>query len=240
MLTQSLIDTFNQYFVVEFVNTDKHREDMYRLRYEVYVDEFKFAKPEKYPDGLEKDEFDDISSACIVYHIPTGEPAACIRLVPGYDCSQLPVEKYVGYSIDPTILGDLNTNRSILAEISRLAVSKKFRRREKEHLTPVGFHDGEECRTYPLISVACFMACIILADIIKAENNIASMEPFLPRLIKRSGMFFEQIGKPVDYHGCRATYLIHKQQVLDNLSPESKVLIEHMQHDMLSQMMVIF
>ncbi len=240
MLTQSLIDAFNTYFTVEIACKPNHYEDMYKLRYDVYIDEFGFDAKENYPNQLESDEFDDISTACIIYHIPTNTPAACVRLVPGYDCTQLPIEKFVGYSLDPTILKDLNEHRYTLAEISRLAVSKQFRRRDKEHLSPMGYYNEDDERTYPLISVACFLACVIIADIINTENNIASMEPFLPRLVKRSGMVFEQIGPAVDYHGNRATYLIHKQQVLDQLSQESKHMIDQMQHDMLAQMLTIY
>jgi hypothetical protein len=30
------------------------------------------------------------------------------------------------------------------------------------------------------------------------------MEPFMPRLLKRSGLFFHRLGRNMDYHGLRA------------------------------------
>lgn len=239
MLTQDLIDCFNKFFVMELVKTDKQREDMQRLRYDVYIDEFKFANSEDYPDKLEHDEYDDISPACIIYHISTNKPAACVRLVPAAMCKHLPIEQHVGDSIDTGVLEKLNFDRSILAEISRLAVARDFRRRDKENLTPVGYSDGEG-RTYPMITVALFLACIVLADIINSENNIASMEPFLPRLIKRSGITFKQIGRPVDYHGIRSAYLVHKSDVINTLQAETRQLVEQIRHDFLSQMLMIY
>lgn len=239
MLTTEQIDNFTKYFRVEFVNTEQQRLDMQHLRYEVYIEEFGFDDVAKFPDMLEYDEYDDFASACIIYHIPTNTPAACVRLIPALECSQLPVEKYIAHSLDKSIMVSLNADRSNLGEISRLAVSKKFRRRPKESLSPAGWSTGEE-RSYPLLSVACFMACIILADVLHIENNIASMEPFLPRLIQRSGPKFTEIGSLVEYHGARSTYLVYKQEVLDNLSEVCKQFLADIEADVLQQIMCIY
>ena len=239
MLTESQVENFIKYFRVEFVNTEQQRRDAQRLRYQVYIEEFGFDEASKYPDHLEKDEYDDIASGIIIYHIATNEPAACVRLIPASECKELPVEHFIGSSLRQDIMQSLNDHRTNLGEISRLAVSSLFRRRPKENLSPVGWSHDEE-RSYPLLSVACFMACIILADALEIENNIASMEPFLPRLIQRSGPHFTEIGSLVDYHGARSTYLVYKQEVLDSMNAVSKRFMLDIQADIVQQIMCIF
>lgn len=218
MLNETLVKKFNQYFRVELVTTDKHYEDMFKLRHDVYIEEFKYQDEKEFSNGLEKDEFDDISTACVIYHIATGKPAACVRLIPGKKCDYLPIEKYMIDILDNDVIKGLNKNRSSLAEVSRLAVSREFRRRGKEALSPVGYHDENEEITYPLLSVACFLSCIIISDIIDTEQYIAAMDPFLPRLLKYQNLNFEKISEPASYHGQRCAYLIHKRDALNNIS----------------------
>lgn len=240
MLTQELIDTFNRYFTVQFVTTDEQREAMYRLRYHVYAEEFGYVDPASLPDRREVDEYDEHSSACLIYHIPTNTLAACVRMVPGLSYEQLPIERYVLDSIfDTEVLEALNRDRAEWAEVSRLAVAKQFRRRSKEADTPLGYHSEDE-RTYPLLSVACFLSCIVLTDILTVEHCVASMEPFLPRLIKRSQLEFKEIGALTDYHGLRKTYVIHKDETLKRLNPETERLIQQIQMDMINQLLMIY
>jgi len=50
------------------------------------------------------------------------------------------------------------------------------------------------------------------------------MEPFLPRLVKHSGICWQQAGKTIQYHGERALYYIKTQSAVDNMVPDLKVL----------------
>lgn len=240
MLTKELIDTFNRYFTIQFVTTDEQREAMYRLRYQVYAEEFGFVNPVLCDDKLETDEYDDHSSACLIYHIPTGTLAACVRMVPAALYDKLPTEQFILDSIfHQETLDALQANREKWAEVSRLAVAKQFRRRSQEANTPMGYHSDDE-RTYPLLSVACFLSCIVLTDMINVEHCIATMEPFLPRLIKRTHMEFEEIGHMVNYHGNRKTYLIHKEQVLNNMNEETQHMVRQIHMDIMNQMLMIY
>ena len=50
------------------------------------------------------------------------------------------------------------------------------------------------------------------------------MEPFLPRMLKRSGIEFERAGADIDYHGLRAPYFITTQSAVDNMRADLREL----------------
>jgi N-acyl amino acid synthase of PEP-CTERM/exosortase system len=75
-----------------------------------------------------------------------------------------------------------------------------------------------------MIAIACFLASTALTDIVGRTNVFAMMEPFLPRLLKRSGIVFQRAGADIDYHGLRAPYFITTQSALENMRPDLKEL----------------
>ena len=52
------------------------------------------------------------------------------------------------------------------------------------------------------------------------------MEPFLPRLLRRSGIIFQKAGEDIEYHGVRAPCFIRTQSALDKMRPDLKELYE--------------
>jgi N-acyl amino acid synthase of PEP-CTERM/exosortase system len=141
--------------------------------------------------------------------------------------SLLPFEKHCAESLDYEFIKDLHLERQTVCEISRLAVDGIFRRRTGETLTRFGdvlsFTDQEK-RTFSLIAVAGFLASTALTELSGRTNVFAMMEPFLPRLLKRSGILFQRAGNDIDYHGIRAPYFIKTQSALDNMAPDLKAL----------------
>jgi N-acyl amino acid synthase of PEP-CTERM/exosortase system len=195
------------------------------VRYNVYCDEFNYEKTYRFADREEKDTFDSTSLHALISHKSSGMPAGCVRVVAptgveGED--QLPFEKYCGKSIDSNFLGKLNTDRSTVCEISRLAVDSIFRRRSVEKLTRFGEIGGpnysqQERRAYALIGVAGIMASISMTDLTNRTNIFAMMEPFLLRILERAGINFSKAGAEIDYHGLRAPYFITTQEMIDNI-----------------------
>jgi N-acyl amino acid synthase of PEP-CTERM/exosortase system len=181
-----------------------------------------------FPDQLEVDEYDQFSRHCLIVHRETGFTAGCVRMVPALgDILQvpLPLEKYCASSIDRECIDNLSLDRQTVCEISRLAVDGAFRRRTGENLTRFGKIEGlhfsiQEQRTFSLIAVACFLAATALTEMDKRTNVFAMMEPFLPRLMDRSGIHFQRVGRDIDYHGIRAPYFITTQSALDNMQTE--------------------
>ena len=50
------------------------------------------------------------------------------------------------------------------------------------------------------------------------------MEPFLPRMLKRSGIHVASAGEETDYHGLRAPYFITSQEAVGGMGKELKEL----------------
>ncbi len=222
--TQSLdlVSSFQEYFTVEFAHTAALKKEVCQVRYRVYCDEFQYESIEQYPDGLEKDEYDDFALHCLVRHKKTQHPAGCVRLVPGWRQGKsiiLPFEKHCPESIDLQCLQDINPDRQRSCEISRLAVDRLFRRRSGEELTRFGdisafdFSEKEQ-RTFSLIAVSAFLAATALIELSDRTEVFAMMEPFLPRMLKRSGLVFKKIGFDVNYRGIRAPYFIRNPQTV--------------------------
>jgi len=228
MNSYNLSDHFLKYFSVVPADTAELLQEVYRLRYNVYCVEFHYEPMENFPDGMERDEYDPYAKHVLVKHKASGLTAGCTRLVlpnPAKNNMQLPLEKHCDKSLDHDYLNKLNLPRHTICEASRLCVNRHFRRRSGESLTRLGDIDSLDCslqeeRTFPLISVSISLATTALTELTNHYNMFAMMEPYLPRLLRRIGYDFIQVGTEIDYHGKRAAYLIEKNSVLQNLKPE--------------------
>ena len=230
----NLTESFERYFKVELATTEAQKKQVYGVRYRVYCEEFKYEAIDLFPDRMEMDEYDQESKHCLIIHRHTGMPAGCVRLVPATgspDQMPLPLEKHCRSSLDFGFIDSLNLDRSTVCEISRLAVDGAFRRRAGEKLTRFGEINGlyisaQEQRTFSLIAVACFLAATVLTEMDNRTNVFAMMEPFLPRMMHRSGIDFQRVGKDIDYHGIRAPYFITTQSALINMHSELRDLYQ--------------
>lgn len=221
----SLADGFMQYFDIDLAVSEKQKQEVYKVRYRVYCDEFGYEPMENFSDQQEFDEFDTQSLHCLITHKSSGIPAGCVRLVSGAEKGLLPFEKYCSGSLDKAILDDLALDRNTVCEISRLAVDGAFRRRAGEDRTRFGEIDAFDCnhqerRTFSLISVVGFLAATALTDLSGRRNVFAMMEPFLPRLLRRSGITFGRVGGDIEYHGLRAPHFIKTQDALEGMHPD--------------------
>ncbi len=231
-MNNSLSEKFQKYFSVSFVYETQLKDLIYQLRYRVYCEEFGYEPLENFPDKKESDEFDPYALHCLIIHKESGYPASCVRIVPamkGGISRPLPLETHCHSSLDSAFIEQLNLSRDTVCEISRLAVDGAFRRRHDEHQDRFGnssglIFDEQERRIFPMIAVSAFLATTSLTVLTGKTNVFAMMEPFLPKLLKRSGIFFEPAGKPVDYHGVRAPYFITTESALSTMKPELKAL----------------
>jgi len=230
----TLIDDFESYFRVELVTTDEQKEKVFNIRYRVYCEEFNYEATDLFPDKRETDEFDEHSLHCLIIHKATERAAGCVRLVPvdiNYEEGLLPLEKFCKESLDLELIDSYQIKRNTVCEISRLAVDGAFRRRPGETATRFGGIDSIDCtkneqRTFSLIALSAFLAGGALTYITHKTNVFAMMEPFLPRLLKRTGIVFDRVGSDMDYHGIRAPYFVTPQSAMDNIQPDIKDMYE--------------
>jgi N-acyl amino acid synthase of PEP-CTERM/exosortase system len=224
----SLTEAFEQFFKLELAVSDVQKKEVFRIRHRVYCEEFKYQSVDPSGNGLETDEFDSDSMHCLITHIRSNTPAGCVRLVPALEKVEnglLPLGKYCKSSLNQPLIDSMELDMSSVCEISRLAVDSKFRRRDGESLTRFGEINGlnvsdEERRSFSLIAIACFLAATVMTEMNHRTNVFAMMEPFLPRLLHRSGIEFQRVGKDMNYHGIRAPYFITTQSAIDNMHPD--------------------
>ncbi|MEZ0123296.1 MAG: PEP-CTERM/exosortase system-associated acyltransferase [Candidatus Reddybacter sp.] len=228
---ESLAERFLQYFQVVLATSEEDKRAVFEVRYRVYCEEFRYESGENFPDKAEMDEYDDRSLHCLIRHKSSGRAAGCVRLVPASNdiTDLLPFEKYCTASVDAAFIESLKSERCEIAEVSRLAVDGAFRRRGGESATRFGEIETMDCsavekRTFSLIAISGFLACTALAELSGRSDVFAMMEPFLPRLVKHSGICWQQAGKTIQYHGERALYYIKTQSAVDNMVPDLKVL----------------
>lgn len=227
--THTIAENFEKYFRVQVATEPETLDQIHFLRYRVYCEEFGFEPVERCPGERERDGYDAQSTHCLITHLPSGAPAGCVRMVPppaDQPERLLPFEENCGDSINRQMLLGMALDRATICEISRLAVDRNFRRRPGEHQTRFGTpthllgFSAEEKRTLPFIAVSAYLAATAITARTGKTNVFAMMEPFLPRLLARTGIRFTRVGEHIDYHGLRAPYFIKTQTALGGMSRE--------------------
>jgi N-acyl amino acid synthase of PEP-CTERM/exosortase system len=237
----SLVEHFQEFFQVLKADTPALREQIFRIRYDVYCREFGYEKEEDCPGGMEQDDYDAHSVHCLIVHRPSGQGAGCIRVVlppEEDDAAELPMERFCGHSLNHPELRPSLLQRSDVAEVSRLAVHTQFRRRKGESESPIGIAiaesiTDEQRRTFPLLGLALFCAGTSLMGSLGREQAFVMMERRLARMLQSSGFPFVQVGEPMEYHGSRAAYHVTVQAVLDSMRADIREL-----HDFVHESLV--
>jgi N-acyl amino acid synthase of PEP-CTERM/exosortase system len=223
----TLIEDFQRYFTLEQATTPAQLEHVYKMRYRVYCEEFRYEPAEACPDKRESDEFDATSKHCLVLHKASGMAAGCARLVLAGEQRLLPMETYCSDAINQNIVRQFDGTRDTVCEFSRLGVDGAFRRRPGEResrfgeISALDFSQREQ-RTFPMIAMATILAALAMSDLIGRPHCFAMMEPFLPRLLRRSGLFAKPAGEETEYHGTRAPYYWETQEGVSTLNDELK------------------
>ncbi len=160
----------------------------YRLRYQVYCVERGFLKAEDYPDGREIDEFDRHSLHLGVVD-GEGTMLATARLVK-VNMIGLPLFRHCQiYARESELYRE--TNR--VAEISRLCVSREFRK----------FRAG----SIPL-AITLYRAIYQASKRNGFTHWLVATEPSLQRLLASLKVPFREVGPQTDYYGPVAPYLV--------------------------------
>ena len=127
-MATDLYSAFNQYFDLLPADNDQLREEVFRLRYQVYVIETGFARAEAHPNGLERDAFDERSDHYLLRHRATGVYAATARMIlpnSSAPVAPFPIETHCQFHEG---LDERNpVERRRLGEVSRFAVSRAFK-----------------------------------------------------------------------------------------------------------------
>ena len=223
----SLVEEFQRYFTIEQALTQEQLNSVYRVRYRVYCEEFQYEPADACPNQLETDEFDVHSRHCVVVHKATGMPAGCARLVLADEQRLMPMERHCASAIDQQLLRSFDGRRDTVCEFSRLGVDGAFRRRPGERESRFGEisaleFSSREQRTFPLVAMATILSALALSELIGRPHCFAMMEPFLPRLLRRSGLLARPAGQDTEYHGVRSPFYWETRERVSTLEPEFK------------------
>ena len=239
---KSIAEHFTQFLQPEVANTQELRDQVFKIRHNVYCEELAFEAVKE--EGKEKDEFDDQSIFTMIKHKPSNVYTSCVRVVRTINPNEvLPLEKYCEYAIQNEELHPKNFKRNEICEISRLAVKADFRRRASDKFkgSAVGAisestYSETELRCFPFIAIGLYMAAATMAIDTGINHVYVMMEPRLARSMKFVGIQFIQIGEAIEYHGKRAPYYINPHIFLDNLSPGFISLYQSIRDDIISQL----
>lgn len=238
----NIAEHFTQFLQPQVATTQALREEVFRIRHNVYCEELAFEDVKD--SKQEKDEFDDQSIFSLIKHKPSSTYTSCVRIVQSEKLEQLlPIEKYCLDSITNEELHPQRFNRKEICEISRLAVKSDFRRRKTDQFKGSGTgviqessYSETELRCFPFIAIGLYMAAATMVIDTGIRHVYVMMEPRLARSMKFVGIHFVQLGEPIEYHGVRAPYYINAEIFMSKLSPGFKNLYEAIEYDICSQL----
>jgi len=214
---------FAKYFRTVPAVNDELRRAVFGIRHAVYCDELGYEPPR--PDHLESDPFDARSVHCLLESVRNGEFVGCVRLVladAANPQSQLPFERLCEDSLDRSIVDPQGLDRTKIAEVSRLAVVSRYRRRKGEQKVPLGIDESDfgtpDRPRFPYIAAGLYLGMIAQARHHGVETLFMLTERRLARQLSRLGVNLRTIGAPVEHRGIRYPSMTSVQEVVDGLS----------------------
>ena len=210
---------FKEYFELVEATSPALKDEVYRLRHRVYCEELGFERPTA--DGRERDEFDEHSRHLLLRSVKTGAAAGCIRLVtvpPERPRALLPFERICAETIDRLHADPAEMPRGAIAEISRLALAREFRRQRRVDGSQETVHRafGTPAHpTYPYVQLGLYLGATALAERLGITTLFLLTEPRLLTHFRRLGFPIRQIGGPVEHRGMR---VLSMADVIDPLA----------------------
>lgn len=210
---------FQKYFAAVPAVTDELRRAAYRIRHDVYCQDLAY-EPVR-PDGMETDAYDSHALHCLLRSKANDEFVGCIRLILARaddPSSLLPIERLCERTIDRTIVDPLKLPRHTIAEVSRLAVIGRYRRRKGESSRPAGITDNDfgtpDRPRFPYITVGLYLGMIAQARRQGIERLLLLTEVRLASHLSRLGVRVQRIGGAVEHRGSRVPSLIMVDEVI--------------------------
>ena len=222
---------FDKHFEAVLADCAESKRIHYKIRYQVYCIESGYEDRHAFPDGEEKDEWDNQSVHFLVRSKESGEWIAAMRLIlPGSESGQ-PVFQLC--DIDATITG--KTCDSTAGEISRLCIINPFRRKLspcspgknqvllRQHEPSNLPHMRERCKE-PLILLGLFRAA--------AEYSRNHNIPYwyflttlaLARMLRRMNIHLIKAGSSWSHNGERHPFLIDLRDAVERARNGSRVI----------------
>jgi len=198
---------------------DPKLAEIYRLRYDVYCLEQLLLEVERGDDGHMRDKWDE-SSIHIAATNTAGAVIGAFRLVADSPLG-FPIEQHTS-SLSPFFAG---LSRARTVEVSHLVITKEYRSARgfgPLHVRAASSLAGQ--LQYPRLLLGLFRTMIVACIHQGHENLIVAMHESLWRLLKRFGLEFEPMGKPIRYYGAVSPYVASIDDLLRSLAKRPDIL----------------
>lgn len=182
--------TFSRQFNLYTSEDEKELDEIFRIRYQTYCEEYGYLDKKLYTDKREFDEYDKCS-AHFILRTKKDELAASLRLILPTRLG-FPIEKHFRFNIDTASLPHTKA-----VEISRLIVAKRFRRR------------------FLLLAMVKGIFAFTRANDITHAYSVLD-EKLFP-VLKNMGFPFKQIGPPTLYQGITRPYILDVAEMTETL-----------------------
>ncbi|MEH6626132.1 MAG: PEP-CTERM/exosortase system-associated acyltransferase [Motiliproteus sp.] len=226
---------FQKFFRVVPALTDELIEEAYRIRHHVYCEELGWEPVRE--DGMETDEYDAQSMHCLLQNVNTKEYVGCIRTIrtdQDKPMAPLPFQLSCAQTLDPGVPDPIKQASNAIAEVSRLAVIGKYRRRPDEQGIAVKISSEDygsfQRPRFPYIPVGLYMGMLEMAR----RNGIDSLyiltEPSLAGHFCKLGGRLDAVGGAIEHRGTRMPYQMDVANILSRMNllmkPLNKVICE--------------
>ena len=199
---------FSKYFELVLAESPQLQDEVFRIRHQVYCEELGYEGVT--PDGRERDECDRHSKHLLLRTANTGVRVGCTRLIlpdPDQPSFPLPFERACAATIDRRLIDPATLPRDSIAEVSRLAVVRAFRRRKgeersKDGAAAIDYGTPQQPR-FPYIQLGLYLGAIALAQRLGIKIIFFLTEPRLAGHFEKLGFTVQQIGGPIEHRGIR-------------------------------------
>lgn len=229
---KTFYQTYWRTFEIIHAQTDELKERAFKLRYDVYCKENQFEKPggpESCGKEIERDAYDAKAFHFLLVHRDSGEDAGTVRvLLPNESEPQqsFPLQNVCDH---PLLL--LDNKVMHMAEMSRLCMAKRFRRRPLDGKVLPAYYEMEDVgtkglgqyfrRRIPYAPLGLLRAAFETALEFNIPDMITAMDPAYFRTMKRIGLSYRVLGPRVAYHGGQQPVVFNIKHVLDNMAMEN-------------------
>ncbi|MBA4142489.1 MAG: PEP-CTERM/exosortase system-associated acyltransferase [Nitrosospira sp.] len=213
---------FHQYFEIVPAFSSKLKNEVYRVRHQVYCEDLTF-EPVR-PDGLETDEHDSNALHLLMRSLKTGEFIGCTRIVrprPADSHYRLPFEKTCATALDRAVIDPEKLPRHRIAEVSRLAVIASYRRRKGEASSPISLPDEDldprKSPRFPYIPLGLYLGTTELARRHGIDTLFVLTERRLANHFSKLGVKLQIIGEAVEHRGERVPAVMDVNSIISEM-----------------------
>lgn len=185
--------SFSQNFSLYTTDDRAELQEIFNVRYHVYCEEYGYLDKNIYPNKMESDEFDKFSIQ-FVLRTKKGELAASVRLIL-HSPLGFPIEKHTKIDIY------LPAEKSRVAEVSRLIVARKFRKK--------------------FLLLALIKGLFVYTNETNISHVYSILDDRLFPILKDMGFPFKRIGPSTIYQGLTSPYILDVAEAKELLHKEN-------------------